>query len=154
MKIDVEAIKKLREATGAGVADCRMALEQSKGDAKKATEILRKKGIEKADKKSDRQVKAGMVFTYAHHTGRVGVILALACETDFVAKTDDFKNLCREIAMQVCVGDYKDAAEVLSAEYIRDSDKKVGDLIIAATAKMGEKIELKRFVKFAVGELR
>ena len=110
MKIDVEAIKKLREATGAGVADCRMALEQSKGDAKKATEILRKKGIEKADKKSDRQVKAGMVFTYAHHTGRVGVILALACETDFLARTDDFQKLGKELAMQVASMNPKDIA--------------------------------------------
>ncbi|OGD09484.1 translation elongation factor Ts [Candidatus Amesbacteria bacterium RIFOXYB1_FULL_44_23] len=145
MKIDVEAIKKLREATGAGVADCRMALEQSKGDAKKATEILRKKGIEKADKKSDRQVKAGMVFTYAHHTGRVGVILALACETDFVAKTDDFQNLGRELALHVCASTPSNVEELLKQEYVRDPSKTIENLIKEVIGKLGENIQVLEF---------
>ena len=97
MKVNLEDLKKLREQTSAGVADCRLALEESKGDLKKATEILRKKGIERAEKKSEREVKAGVVFSYIHHTGRVGSILSLACETDFVAKTDDFQKLGKEI---------------------------------------------------------
>jgi len=100
MKIKIEDIKKLREMTSAGVSDCRMALEESGGDFKEAVKLLRQKGLEKADRKSEREVKAGIVFAYVHHTGRLGALAAVACETDFVAKTDDFQKLGRELAMQ------------------------------------------------------
>jgi len=153
-KANVDAIKRLRDETGAGVLEVKETLEAHNGNETAALADLMKNASAKAAKKQDRIASDGLIYSYIHTGGKVGTLVHLSCETDFVAKTDDFKNLCREIAMQVCVGDYKDAAEVLSAEYIRDSDKKVGDLIIAATAKMGEKIELKRFVKFAVGELR
>jgi elongation factor Ts len=100
MAIDINLIKQLREETGAGIADCRMALEESDGDMAKAREALIKKGIERADKKADREIKAGLVYSYIHN-GRVGAMIEMGCETDFVAKTDDFVNLCKEVAMQV-----------------------------------------------------
>ena len=132
MKVNLEDLKKLREQTSAGVADCRLALEESKGDLKKATEILRKKGIERAEKKSEREVKAGVVFSYIHHTGRVGSILSLACETDFVAKTDDFQKLGKEIAMHLA------ATGSLDTPYIRDTSKSIQDLIKQTIGKLGE----------------
>ncbi len=134
MKINLEDLKKLREQTSAGVADCRQALSEAEGDLKKAAEILRKKGIEKAAKKVDREVKAGMVFSYIHHTGRVGSILSLACETDFVAKTDDFQKLGKEIAMHLA------ATGSLDTPYIRDASKSIQDLIKETVGKLGENI--------------
>ncbi|MDP1743209.1 MAG: translation elongation factor Ts [Candidatus Amesbacteria bacterium] len=136
MKVNLEDLKKLREETKAGVADCRSALEETEGDLKKATEILRKKGIERAEKKSDREVKAGMVFSYIHHTGRVGSIVSLACETDFVAKTDDFQKLGREIAMHLA------ATNDLEAPYVRDASKTIKDLIKEVIGKLGENIQV------------
>lgn len=136
MKVNLNDLKKLREQTSAGVADCRMALEESKGDMKKATEILRKKGLERAEKKSEREVKAGLVFSYIHHTGRVGSIVSLACETDFVAKTDDFQHLGREIAMHLA------ATNDLEAPYVRDPSKSIQDLIKETIGKLGENIQV------------
>jgi elongation factor Ts len=145
MKINVEEIKKLREATGAGVADCRMALDEAKGDATKAAEILRKKGIEKADKKADRQVKAGMVFSYVHHTGRVGAMVGLACETDFVAKTDDFQKLGREVALHICASSPASVEDLLKQEYVRDPSKTIEVLIKETVGKLGENIQVVEF---------
>ena len=139
MKVNLEDLKKLREQTSAGVADCRLALEESKGDLKKATEILRKKGIERAEKKSEREVKAGVVFSYIHHTGRVGSILSLACETGFVAKTDDFQKLGKEIAMHLA------ATGSLDTPYIRDTSKSITDLIKETIGKLGENIQIVDF---------
>lgn len=139
MKPNLEDIKKLRDQTSAGVSDCRAALEEAKGDMKKAAEILKKKGIEKAAKKSDREVKAGMIFTYVHHTGRVGSIVALACETDFVAKTEDFQKLGREIAMHLA------ATNDLEAPYVRDASKTIADLIKEVIGKLGENIQVTEY---------
>lgn len=135
----LEDIKKLREQTSAGVSDCRAALEEAKGDMKKAAEILKAKGIEKAAKKSDRAVKAGMIFTYVHHTGRVGAIVSLACETDFVAKTEDFQKLGREIAMHLA------ATNDLEAPYVRDASKTIADLVKETVGKLGENIQVGEF---------
>jgi len=145
MKVDVIAIKKLRELTGAGVADCRMALEASKGDQKKAVDWLRKKGIEKAEKKADRQVKAGKVFSYLHHTGRLGAIVSLACETDFVAKTDDFQNLGKELALHIAASKPKDVEDLLKQEYVRDPSKTVEELIKEVIGKLGENMQVVEF---------
>src|SRR3989344_5639399 len=96
----IDSIKKLREETGAGIADCRQALEDSSGDMEKAKVWLKAHGMDKAAGKSDREVKQGLVEVYSHN-GKVGVLVELLCETDFVAKTGDFKNLAHEIALQV-----------------------------------------------------
>ena len=145
MKVSVEQIRKLREETGAGVADCRMALEESKGEVNQAIKLIKKWGVEKADKKADRQVKAGMVFTYVHHTGRVGVMVALACETDFVAKTDDFQKLGRELAMHICASNPASVEELLKQEYVRDPAKTVEILIKEVVGKLGENIQVLEF---------
>lgn len=144
MKITALQIKDLREKTQAGFADCKMALEESNGDMKKAEEILRKKGFEKADKKADRETKAGLVESYVHG-GRIGVLVSLLCETDFVARTDEFKNLAHEIALQVSSMDPKNVESLLKQEYIRDSSKTIEDLIKETIAKVGENIQIGDF---------
>jgi len=141
IKVNIEDIKKLRTETGAGIADCRLALEET-GDYKVAKEWLRKKGIEKAAKKAEREVKAGQVFSYVHHTGRLGSMVALACETDFVAKTDDFQKLGRELALQVASMQPSSAAELLDQEYIRDPSKKIGDVVKEVIGKLGENVQV------------
>ena len=149
--VSVDDIKKLREQTGAGIADCRAALESSKGDLEKAKQILKQKGLDKAESKSDRAVKAGMVETYSHN-GRVGVLVELLCETDFVAKTDDFKNLAHELALQVASMKPSSVEELLSQEYIRETDQTVDQLIKGVVGKLGENIQVGRFERVALGE--
>ena len=150
MKVKIEDIRKLREITGAGIADCRAALEETKGDLVTAEKILHKKGLEIAAKKAERQVKAGMVFTYVHHTGRLGAMVGLACETDFVAKTDDFQKLGKELAMQVAATDPVDIKELLESEYIRDPSKIVSDLVKGTIGKLGENIQVVGMEKLIV----
>lgn len=147
---NVEQIKKLREETGAGVLEVKEALEEFNGDYEKAKEKLMKKASAKAAKKADRVTKDGLVESYIHAGGKVGSLVEVACETDFVAKTDDFQKLVKEIAMQVVTGDYENVEELLASEYIRDGSKKIIDMVNEVTAKVGEKIEVRRFVKFDV----
>lgn len=153
MKTNIKDIKKLREETGAGVLDVKQALEKSKGDFGLARRELIKKGVTKAAKKSTRTVKSGLVHSYIHNNEKVGGMVMVACETDFVARTDDFKNLCHELAMQVCTDNYKNMDELLESDYLRDPNKKVSDVVTAAVAKLGEKIEIKDFVKFDVSDV-
>lgn len=149
--MNLELIKKLREETGAGIADCREALQESDGDIKKAKQWLKKKGLDKASAKSDREVKAGLVEVYSHN-GKVGVMIELLCETDFVAKTDDFKNLAHELALQVASMNPASVEELLEQEYIRDSAMNVDQLIKGVVAKLGENIQVGRFKRIALGE--
>lgn len=144
MAISAQDIKTLREKTQAGFSDCKMALEEAGGDMKKAEEILKKKGFEKAAKKSDRETKAGLVEAYVHG-GRIGVLVSLLCETDFVARTDEFKHLAHEIALQVSSMNPKDVSALLKQEYIRDSSKTIEDLIKETIAKVGENIQIGEF---------
>jgi elongation factor Ts len=150
MSVDTKLIKELREKTGAGVADCREALEFSKNDLKKAEDWLQKKGFEKAAKKSDRETNAGLVESYVHG-GRIGVLVELLCETDFVARTDEFKTLAHEIALQISSMNPKNNNDLLEQEYIRDSSKTIESLIKEAVAKLGENIILGRFERFELG---
>ena len=145
MKINLEDLKKLREQTGAGVGDCRTALEESKGDFKVALDWLKKKGMERAAKKSDREVKSGSVFSYIHHTGRVGSMVALACETDFVAKTEDFAKLGKEIALHIASSKPETVEELLGQEYIRDASKTISELVKETIGKLGENIQILEF---------
>ncbi len=152
MKIDIKQIKKLREETSAGVADCRQALEESGGDVKKAREWLRKKGLEKAEKKGEREIKVGVVYAYIHGGGKVGAMVEMGCETDFVAKTEDFQNLCKEIAMQVASMAPESVEELLAQAYIREGKKTVKELVKEVIGKLGENIEVRRIVRMSVGE--
>lgn len=151
MQISAKLIKELRDKTGAGVNDCKEALEEAKGDLKKAEEILQKKGFEKAAKKGDRATGSGFIESYVH-AGRIGVLVELQCETDFVARTDEFKTLAHEIALQVSSMNPKDTSVLLKQEYIRDASKTIEDLIKAAIAKMGENIVLSRFSRLELGK--
>jgi len=151
-KVSIKDIKKLREKTSAGIADCRKALEEAGGDFKKAQELLESWGMDKAAKKADRIVGAGLVETYIHTDGRIGALIEINCETDFVARTDEFKNLAHEVAMQVAAMDPKDVEELLKQEYIRDSSKTIDQLVKETIAKVGENIVIKRFMRFELGE--
>lgn len=149
---DIHLLKKLREETAASIADCRVALEETNNDYKKALEWLKKRGIEKAEKKLERATSQGMVESYIHQGGKIGVMVELLCETDFVAKTDEFKQLAREIAMQISAMNPKDADELLKQEYIRDSSQTIRGLIKSVIGKLGENITVGRFQRFALSE--
>lgn len=150
MKIDVAQIKKLRDETSASIADCRKALEETKGDYKKAIEWLKTHGIEKAEKKQDRKTGEGLIEAYIHQNGKIGAMVEITCETDFVARTDDFKKLAHEIAMQVCALNPKDLKALLKQEYIRDSSVTIEQLIKQTIATLGENIVVKSFTRFEI----
>ena len=151
MNIKVDDIKKLREKTGAGIADCRKVLEETGGDFKKAEELVKSWGAKIAQKKADRAVGAGQVETYVHSGGKDGAMVEINCETDFVARTDEFKSLAHEVAMQICAMDPKDVEELEGQDYIRESGKKVKDLVADVITKVGENIKIKRFIRFELG---
>ena len=150
MAIDVNLIKQLREETGAGIADCREALEETKGNLEEAKKVLRKKGLAKAGGKSDRETGSGLVEAYSHN-GKIGVLVQLRCETDFVAKTEEFKTLAHDLALQIASMNPADPEELLQQEYIRDSSMTIETLIKSAIAKLGENIQVKSFSRIALG---
>lgn len=148
--IDTTLIKKLREETGVSVMDCKKALEDTSGNLEKAKELLIERGIEKAEKKSDRETKQGIVTSYIHANNQVGVLLELLCETDFVARTEDFKALGHEICMQIAAMDPADKTELENQIYIRDNSLKISDLIKKNVAKLGENIKLGKFQRISL----
>ena len=152
MNISIDDLKKLRQDSGAGVSDCRQALEDASGDVRKAKKLLIERGLEKAAKKEGKETSQGMVESYVHQ-GRVGVLVELRCETDFVARTDEFKHLAHEIALQVASMNPKDVASLLKEEYIRDTSMKIADLVKQTIAKVGENISVARFARIALGDL-
>ncbi|OGH48072.1 MAG: translation elongation factor Ts [Candidatus Levybacteria bacterium RIFCSPLOWO2_01_FULL_39_10] len=141
---DIDQIKKLREETSASIADCREVLDEAKGNYSKALEFLKKKGIEKAEKKQDRETLQGIVESYVHQR-KVGVLVIVTCETDFVARTTEFKNLAHEIALQVSAMNPKDVDGLLRQEYIRDSSLTIEQLIKQTIGKLGENIVVREF---------
>lgn len=150
MAIDLKAVKKLRDATSASFADVRKALDEAKGDEKKALEWLKKRASEIAAKKADRETGEGIIEAYIHNGGKVGVLVELLCETDFVAKTDEFKFLAKEIALQVAAMDPKDVETLLKQEYIRDSSQTIELFLKSIIGKLGENILIKRFTRFEI----
>ena len=197
MSIDAKIVKSLRDKTVAGMMDCKKALVETKGNLDKAVDHLRKSGIAKAEKKGERIAKEGLVFSYIHHGGRLGVLVELNCETEFVATTEGFSDLAHNLAMQVAATNqlsigredidntilerekaiYSDQAKesgkpeniidkmvdgriekfyaescLLEQQFIKDPDRKIGDLMTEAVATLGENIVINRFIRFAVGE--
>ncbi|HZX50324.1 MAG TPA: translation elongation factor Ts [Candidatus Paceibacterota bacterium] len=150
MKPTVEQIKELRELTGISIAECKKALEEAGGNAEKAKALLKEWGKEVAAKKQERATGEGLVVSYIHGTGKVGSLVAVKCETDFVARSDDFKNLCHELALQIASMEAENVEELLSQEYIKDSGKTIADVINEAIAKLGENIVVDRFVRFRI----
>jgi elongation factor Ts len=197
MSISASQVKELREKTGAGMMDCKKALTETGGDFEAAVDYLRKKGLAAASKKAGRSTREGLIGSYIHSNHKIGVLVEVACETDFVARTDDFRNFVRDLAMQVAAAaplavsrDDVDPAvlakekELLSAQvaemgkpanivekivegklqkwyaentlleqsFVKDPDRKVVDVVNGAIAKLGENIQVRRFVRFALGE--
>jgi len=197
VKIPAEQVRALREATGAGMMDCKRALEESGGDIERATELLRQRGLASARKRSGRSANEGVIESYIHFNRRVGVLVEVNCETDFVANTDEFRNLAREVAIHVASAKPRWTTrdevpqEVLDAErrvyegqareegkpegviermvtgkleaffkenvlvdqpFVKDSAKTVGELAEEASGKLGEKVVIRRFALFQLGE--
>ena len=197
MTIEAKVVKKLRDKTGAGMMDCKNALSESGGDIEKAVDFLRKAGVAKAEKKGMRDTKEGIVYSYIHAGGRLGVLIEVNCETDFVAKTEGFIELTHNLAMQIAATNpialdrelisdsvilrekeiYADQAKesgkpeniiekmvdgkmnkffqencLMEQAYIKDSEKKVSELLTESIATLGENITISRYVRFAVGE--
>jgi elongation factor Ts len=150
MKISLELLKKLREATSAGVSDCRQALEDANGDYGKAKKLIMERGLEKAEKKAGRQTQQGFIESYVH-AGRVGVLVEVRCETDFVARTDAFKQLAHELALQVASMNPKNVKELLASPYIRDQGITIDALVKQTVAKLGENITIARFTRLELG---
>lgn len=166
MEVSVVEVKALREKTGAGVMACRNALLEANGDMDRAAELLRQQGLAQAKEKASRVASQGLVETYVHAGGRIGAMVEVNCETDFVARTDQFKELAHNLAMQVAAiaPTYVGAEEVppdlkvdpkeaclLLQPFIRDPDKSVQDIIDEAISKVGENIVVRRFARFELG---
>jgi elongation factor Ts len=148
--IDLKTLKKLRDETSASIADCRRALDEAEGDYKKALAWLQKRATEIAAKKADRETSQGLIESYIHGGGKVGVLVELLCETDFVAKTDEFKHLAKEVAMQVAAMNPETVEDLLKQDYIRDGSQTIEGLVKAAIGKIGENITVKRFIRFEI----
>ena len=151
MKVTIDQIKALREKCGAGVMECRTALEEVMGNEKKAFEILKKRGVEVAEKKKERETKQGIIEAYTHCGGKVVAVVELLCETDFVARNEEFRVLAHELAMQVAAMKPKNTEELLKQEYIRDASKKVEDLLAELIGKIRENIKIGRIARFELG---
>ena len=145
--ITAQDVKKLREETGAGIMDAKKALTEAKGNFDEAKKIIAKKGIERADKKADRETGVARVFAYVHFNGKTGAMVKLACETDFVAKTDDFATLGKELAMQVASMMPESTEELLKQDYLRDSKKTIAELVKEVSGKTGENVQIAEFVR-------
>ena len=150
-KITTGQIKKLRAKTKAGVMDCRQALKVSDGDMKKAEKWLRKKGIESASKRARRETKQGLIEVYTHNHGKIVGIVELLCETDFVARTNEFKKLAHELAMQVAAMNPKSVKDLLKQPWIRDEKRIIDSLVKETIGKTGENIVVRRIARFELG---
>ena len=166
MAVPAEVVKQLRERTGAGVMECKRALEEVDGDIDQAADILRQRGLALAEAKAHRRATQGLVECYIHAGGRIGAMLELNCETDFVARTDTFKALAHDLAMQVAAtgpisispDDLPPDAEgdpgemcLLLQPYIRDPSRTIQDVINEAIAQTKENIQVRRFSRFELG---
>jgi len=197
MGITAKDVAALRERTGAGMMDCKKALEETNGDLDKAVELLRSKGAAKAEKRSGRQTKEGVIGSYIHHNGKIAVLVEINCETDFVARTDDFQQLGKSLAEHIAAAAplavdkdqvpqekveserrifvqqvkdegkpdhlidkivegkiqafYKDVA-LMHQMWVRDPQKSIADLVKEVSAKTGENVQVRRFVRYQLGE--
>lgn len=151
MNISLDLLKKLRNDTSAGVSDCRQALEDTNGDFEKAKKLLLERGLEKAAKKEGKETTQGVVEAYVHQ-GKVGVLVVIRCETDFVARTDEFKHLAHEVALQICSMNPKNTEELLAEPYIREPQLTIAALIKQVVAKVGENITVAKFTRMALGD--
>ena len=146
--VTINQLKKLREETGVSISECSQALEEAKGDIRRAKEILQKKGRQFAKMKETRKAKEGIVASYIHSNKKIGALLELNCETDFVARSEDFQNLAHELCLQIAAMGQE--MPILEQPWIKDETKKIKDLINEYIAKFGENIIIKRFVRYQI----
>jgi elongation factor Ts len=166
LDVTAQQVKELRERTGAGIMDCRRALQETNGNMDRAAEVLREQGIARAEKKVGREARQGLIESYIHAGGRVGAMVELNCETDFVARNPQFKELAHEIAMQIAamnptrIGDEPtdgngappdSDSPLLDQAYIRDNSKTIRDLVKQGMASFGENIVVRRIMRFELG---
>lgn len=151
-KIDPKDVQRLRSESGAGVMDCKRALEETSGDFAKALALLKERGVQSMAKRSDREAKEGLVASYIHSNGRIGALVELASETDFVSRGDEFQKLAQEIAMQVAAMNPASVDELLDQPYIRDGSKTIKDLVTTVAASTKENVHVRRIQRFALGE--
>jgi len=144
-----QEIQKLRKMTGAGVMECKRAIEKAGGDMDKAVLIIRERGLVKAEKKSERTTGAGFLEAYIHNE-RVGILLELRCETDFVARSEEFKELAHILAMQIAAMDPENVDELLKQAYIKDESIDIDSLVKGVIAKFGENIRVERFCRYEI----
>lgn len=144
---DADDVKKLREATGAGIMECKKALQDTDGDFEKAKNIITERGLLKAEKKSERKTGSGALESYIHN-GRVGVILELRCETDFVARTEDFKNLAHDLAMHIAAMNPENIEALLTQPFVKDPSKTINDVVKQVIGKIGENMVVERFMRY------
>lgn len=149
-KQTIELVKKIRIETGLGIMEIKKAVEEAGGDEKKAKEILKEKGFKKAESKTERETHQGRVATYTHSTGKIGVMVELLCETDFVAKHEDFVELTKDICLQITAMDPKDVDELLKQEFVKDPSLTIEEKIKTLVVKFGENMKLTRFARFEI----
>jgi len=147
--VNIDQIKQLRQETLVSISECKKALEETEGDFEKAKEILKKWGKELAGKKAERDVSLGIVESYIHPNKRVGAMVELCCETDFVARSEDFKKLAHELCLQITAMNPEEDS-LMSQPWVKDETKTIKDLINEYIAKLGENIVVKKFVRFNV----
>jgi len=145
----INQIKKLREETGVSITECKKALEETRGEIKKAREVLQKRGKTIVEKKKEKEAKAGIIETYLHPNRKIGVLLELNCETDFVAKSKDFQNLAHELCLQIAAMD-PDKNSLVEQPWIKDEAKTVQDLIEEYIMKLGENVIVKGFQRYEI----
>jgi len=147
--MSIDNIQKLREITGAGVMECKKALKQAGNDFDKAISIIHENGLARAERKKERTTGAGLLETYIHNE-RMGILLEIRCETDFVARSKEFKELAHNLAMQIAAMDPRDIDDLLKQIYIKDETITVLELIKRAIAKLGENIRMERFCRYEI----
>lgn len=146
----INKVKKLRVELGLGIMEIKAALEASGGDETKAKEILKKQGFKKAEKRAEKETHQGLVSTYTHANGKIGVMVELLCETDFVAKNEEFVAVAHDLCLQVAATDPDKLEDLLEQEFIKDGSQKIKDLVTALVAKFGENIKIGRFGRFEI----
>ena len=151
-KYTADDVKRLREEMGAGMMDCKKALDEADGDYEKAKEIVRQRGLAKAEKKADRETKEGYIASYVHATGKSAALVEILCETDFVARNPEFQTMAKDIAMQVVAMSPENVDELLKQEFIKNPSVSIEDLVKQLSGKIGEKFVINRFVRYVVGE--
>jgi elongation factor Ts len=148
-EITAESVQKLREITSAGVMDCRKALIEANGDIDEAVKIIREKGLSKVEKRAGRETGAGLVHSYVHND-RIGVLLEVRAETDFVVRSEPFQRLAHDLAMHIAAAAPKDVEELLAQPYIKDESRTVKDIVNEVIAKVGENVSVAQFSRIEV----